>query len=212
MTEPFKNFTGVGVAMPAANINTDAIIPSPYLRTASADMGKGLFGQQRYNDSGAENPGFILNRQPFRSATILFAGENFGCGSSREAAVWALKQFGIKCVLAPSFADIFYENAFRNGVLAARLDKTGMSALFDLAGENATQPYFEIDLLAGTVTHTGGYHANFHIAPSRRDALIRGDDEISITMQYWDEIAAFHSAGLVKTPWLHAPLVSRIAS
>jgi 3-isopropylmalate dehydratase small subunit len=212
MTEPFKNFTGIGVAMPAANINTDAIIPSPYLRTASADMGKGLFGLQRYNESGGENPHFILNRQPFCSATILFAGENFGCGSSREAAVWALQQFGIKCVLAPSFADIFYENALRNGVLAARLDKAEISAFFDLAGEDASQPYFEIDLSAATVTHTGGYHANFHIAPSRRDALIRGDDEISITMQYSDEIAAFHSAGLVKTPWLHAPLVSRITS
>lgn len=208
MKEPFSNFTGIAAVMPAANINTDTIIPASWMRTAHADLGKGLFGLQRYDDSGQERPEFILNRQPFRSASILLAGENFGCGSSREAAVWALKQFGIKCLLAPSFADIFYENAFRNGLLAGIVDMPALVPLLALAKEKASQPFFEIDLPAGTITHTSGYQACFGIAPSRRDALIRGGDEISVTLRYENDIAAFHAAGLVQSPWLHTLLTT----
>ncbi len=212
MSDGFVNFAGVAAAMPAANINTDAIIPIPWMRTAHADLGKGLFGVQRYDDAGRERPEFVLNRPPFRSASILLAGENFGCGSSREAAVWALKEFGIKCVFAPSFADIFYENAFRNGLLAGIVDQSALDAFFPLAGGEGSQPFFEVDLPQGTLTHTSGRQAGFRIAPSRRDALIRGDDEIGLTLHHAADIAAFHAAGLVAYPWLHAPLLSKAST
>jgi 3-isopropylmalate/(R)-2-methylmalate dehydratase small subunit len=156
MRQPFRNFTGIAAAMPAANINTDAIIPASWLRTAHADLCKGLFGHLRYDDTGHERPGFILNRQPFRSATILFAGENFGCGSSREAAAWALQRFGIKCILAPSFADIFYENAFRNRLLAGIVDRAALAVLVELAAPGQSEPFFEIDLPAGKIAHFAG--------------------------------------------------------
>jgi 3-isopropylmalate dehydratase small subunit len=161
---------------------------------------------QRYDDAGRERPEFVLNRPPFRSASILIGGENFGCGSSREAAVWALVQFGIKCVFAPSFADIFYENAFRNGLVAGIIDKSELETCVALSAEGSEDPLFAVDLLEGTLTHAKGHQTRFHIAESRRDALIRGDDEIGLTLRYADDIAAFHAAGLRSTPWLSAPL------
>ena len=206
MRQPFRNFTGIAAAMPAANINTDAIIPASWLRTAHADLGKGLFGHLRYDDTGHERPGFILNRQPFRSATILFAGENFGCGSSREAAAWALQRFGIKCILAPSFADIFHENAFRNRLLAGIVDQAALAVLLELAAPGQAEPFFEIDLPAGKIAHLRGYAAGFEVSAARRDALSSGDDEIDMTLRHGDDIAAFHAAGIVERPWLHAPL------
>jgi 3-isopropylmalate/(R)-2-methylmalate dehydratase small subunit len=209
MSKGFANFEGVAAAMPSANINTDAIIPIPWMRTAHADLGKGLFALQRYDDAGKERPEFILNRPGFRSASIILAGENFGCGSSREAAVWALTQFGIKCIFAPSFADIFYENAFRNGLLAGIVEQAALDVFLPLAGAENAQPVFAVDLAAGTLTHADGRTAGFRIAPSRRDALIRGDDEIGLTLRYADDIAAFHRAGLENTPWLNAPLQSK---
>ncbi len=209
MKTPFQNFTGIAATMPAANINTDAIIPASFLRTAHADMGKGLFGLLRYDDEGKERPDFVLNREPFRRASILFAGENFGCGSSREAAAWALKQFGFKCVFAPSFADIFYENAFRNGVLAAVVAPEDLEALTALPPEGNVQPFFEVDLSAGTIARMDGTVVAFRIAASRRDALIRGDDEIDMTLKHADDIAAFHAEGLIARPWLHAPLTQK---
>jgi 3-isopropylmalate/(R)-2-methylmalate dehydratase small subunit len=212
MSEGFVNFSGIAAAMPAANINTDAIIPIPWMRTAHADLGKGLFAVQRYDDVGKERPEFILNRQPFRSASILLGGENFGCGSSREAAVWALVQFGIKCVFAPSFADIFYENAFRNGLVAGIIDKSDLEACIAISSEEGGDPVFAVDLLNGTLTHAKGCQTRFRIAASRRDALIRGDDEIGLTLRYADDIAAFHAKGLANYPWLHAPLTSKVST
>jgi 3-isopropylmalate dehydratase small subunit len=212
MSEGFVNFSGITAAMPAANINTDAIIPIPWMRTAHADLGKGLFAVQRYDDAGKERPEFILNQQPFRSASILLGGENFGCGSSREAAVWALVQFGIKCVFAPSFADIFYENAFRNGLVAGIIDRSDLEACIALSSEEGGDPVFAVDLLNGTLTHAKGSQTRFRIAASRRDALIRGDDEIGLTLRYADDIAAFHAEGLANYPWLHAPLTSKVST
>ncbi len=205
MRQPFANFSGIAAAMPMANINTDAIIPAAYLRSAKADLGKGLFGMMRYDDDGRERPDFVLNRLPYRQAKILFGGANFGCGSSREAAAWALKQFGIRAVFAPSFADIFYENAFRNGLLAGRVTADEFEML--CAGAMADRPKdFTIDLAAGTITPASGQPIPFEIAATRRDALLRGDDEIAMTLAHEAEIAAFHSAGLEARPWLHAPL------
>ncbi len=205
MRQPFANFSGVAASMPMANINTDAIIPAAYLRSAKADLGKGLFGMMRYDGDGAERPDFVLNRMPYRRAQILFGGANFGCGSSREAAAWALKEFGIRAVFAPSFADIFYENAFRNGLLAARVAADDMAVLSARAMSEEPQT-FAVDLGAGTITPADGSPIRFDIAPMRRDALLRGDDEISMTLAHEAEIAAFHAAGLEARPWLHAPL------
>lgn len=202
MSQPFVNFSGVGAALPMPNINTDAIIPAAYLRSASADLGKGLFGALRYDETGAERADFVLNRPPYRAAKLLFGGENFGCGSSREAAAWALKQFGIGAVFAPSFADIFYENAFRNGLLAGRISADALTELTRLAVD---VPAFTVDLNRGTITHASGAIFAFEIAPARRDALLRGDDEISMTLLHDAEIAAFHAAGVAARPWLHAP-------
>jgi 3-isopropylmalate/(R)-2-methylmalate dehydratase small subunit len=203
MSQPFVNFTGIGAALPVPNINTDAIIPASYLRSAKADLARGLFGALRYDESGVERVDFVLNRPPYRAAKILFGGENFGCGSSREAAAWALKQFGIAAVFAPSFADIFYENAFRNGLLAGRISADALAELVSLAA--GREPSFAVDLHLGTITSTGGAKAPFEISPARRDALLRGDDEISMTSAYDAEISAFHAAGIVARPWLHSP-------
>ncbi len=205
MKQPFANFTGIGAALPASNINTDAIIPAPFLRSAKADLGKGLFGMLRYDDSGAERPDFILNKAPFREAKLLFGGPNFGCGSSREAAAWALKEFGIRSVFAPSFADIFYENAFRNGLLAGKITSEALAELTTLALEGDDAPLFAVDLAAGIISHGQGYQARFEIAPARRDALLRGDDEIDMTLRHEADISAFHAACLIERPWLHAP-------
>jgi 3-isopropylmalate/(R)-2-methylmalate dehydratase small subunit len=205
MSQPFVNFTGVGAALPMPNINTDAIIPASYLRSASADLAKGLFGALRFDETGAERADFVLNRPPYRAAKIFFGGENFGCGSSREAAAWALKQFGIGAVFAPSFADIFYENAFRNGLLAGRIAAATLAQLVALAAGDGGEPVFAVDLHLGTITHAGGAKFTFEIAPARRDALLRGDDEISMTLVHDAEITAFHAAGVVARPWLHSP-------
>jgi len=136
MRKPFQDFSGIAARIRGANINTDAIIPAAWLRSAHADFGRGLFARWRYSDAGSENAEFVLNREPFRRARILVADENFGCGSSREAAVWALMQFGIGCVLAPSFADIFYENAFRNGLLAGLIGPDVVAELDAARGDH----------------------------------------------------------------------------
>ena len=200
---PFTTFSGIAAAMPLANINTDAIIPAAYLRTAHADLGRGLFGGWRYDDEGRDRPDFVLNREPQRRAGILFAGENFGCGSSREAAVWSLAQFGIRCVFAPSFADIFYENAFRNGFLAGLVEP---GVIDEAAAEIAAadgDPVFAVDLPAGTIGYPNGVQRPFHVAAGRRDALIRGEDEVGATLREADTIAAFHAAAIRARPWLY---------
>jgi 3-isopropylmalate dehydratase small subunit len=204
--QPFRDFDGIAATMASSNINTDAIIPAAYLRSAKADLGHGLFGMLRYDDEGRERPDFVLNREPFRRAEILFAGENFGCGSSREAAAWALKQFGIRCVFAPSFADIFYENAFRNGLLAGKISAKALARLTD--GHEA-EPVFSVNLAQGRIRRADGEEAAFEIAPARRDALLRGDDEIDMTLAHRHEIMTFHESGLTERPWLHAPLTRK---
>ncbi|PSC06782.1 3-isopropylmalate dehydratase small subunit [Alsobacter soli] len=186
--------------MPAPNINTDQIIPSAWLRTATADLGNGLFGSQRYDEAGSERPDFILNQPGWRNARILLAGENFGCGSSREAAVWALVQFGVGCVLAPSFADIFYENAFRNGLVAGVIDA---DAFEDLRRAAAAGPAsYAVDLASGTITGPDGTRWAVSVPASRARALMRGDDEIAITLAMQPEIDAHFDRSRAATPWL----------
>jgi 3-isopropylmalate/(R)-2-methylmalate dehydratase small subunit len=220
--------------MPMADINTDAIIPSVWLRTATADMGKGLFGGLRYDGQGRERPEFVLNREPYRHARVLLADENFGCGSSREAAVWALAQFGIGCVLAPSFADIFYENAFRNGLVAAIIDGQTYKALRAAAQvyeqpaqEQSTQgqpaqvhvegrampgqrseardpdaPRCRVDLATTIITGPDGATYPFTIPASRAQALMRGDDEIAMTLSHLPAIEAHYERMRAESGWL----------
>jgi 3-isopropylmalate dehydratase small subunit len=206
MKRGFSGVTGVMAVVPRANINTDAIIPAAWLRTATADFARGLFGGLRYDANGHERPDFVLNRPPFRTARILLADENFGCGSSREAAVWALVQFGIEAVLAPSFADIFYENAFRNGLLAAKIDGRSFSALAALVARHPDDPVFTIDLGARTIAGPEDTRHGFEVPAARAEALIRGDDEIDLTLRHAAEIDAYHDAARARSAWLYAGL------
>jgi 3-isopropylmalate dehydratase small subunit len=203
MREPFTCVKGVMAVMPLSNVNTDAIIPSAYLRSAKADLGKGLFGGHRYDEAGRERPDFVLNRPPFRASRILLADENFGCGSSREAAVWALAQFGIRCVLAPSFADIFYENAFRNGLLAGLIDAETFTALATKVEARPEYPVFTVDLAARMITGPDGQTHGFQVPATRAEALIRGDDEIDMTLHHTDAIEAYYAAAKASRNWLY---------
>lgn len=215
MRQAVKEIAGVMAVMPMADINTDAIIPSVWLRTATADMGKGLFGGYRYDEQGRERPDFVLNREPYRHARILLADENFGCGSSREAAVWALAQFGIGCVLAPSFADIFYENAFRNGLVAAIIDARAYHALraaaqaCEDAASTRGAPPCRVDLATATVTGPDGAVHSFTIPASRAQALMRGDDEIAMTLSHLPAIEAHYERVRAESGWLFPAALQR---
>jgi 3-isopropylmalate/(R)-2-methylmalate dehydratase small subunit len=200
--KPVREVRGVMAVMPVANVNTDAIIPSVWLRTATADMGKGLFGGQRYDAEGREKPDFILNRPAFRQTRILLADENFGCGSSREAAVWALVQFGIGCVLAPSFADIFYENAFRNGLIAGLIAPETYQALKAAAAAHEGSPDFSVDVASARIVTPDGTLHPFRIPASRAQALMRGDDEIAMTLLHEKAIDAHYAAARAGSDWL----------
>jgi 3-isopropylmalate/(R)-2-methylmalate dehydratase small subunit len=202
MPEPFVNFSGVAAPLLLANINTDAIIPAPFLRSTGADLAAGLFARWRFDEDGAEIADFVLNRPPYRGATILLGGPNFGCGSSREAAAWALLRYGFRCVAAPSFADIFYENAFRNGLLAAIVDPGDLARSAALAEETNGEA-FAVDLAAGTITGPGSFVMPFEVPAFRREALLRGDDEIAATLRCAGDIAAFVAADRRARPWIH---------
>ena len=198
---PFTNFSGVAAPLPLKNINTDAIIPAPYLRSPSADLAAGLFARWRYDDQGQEIPDFVLNRAPFRAAEILLGGENFGCGSSREAAAWALARFGIRCVFAPAYADIFYENAFRNGILAAKLPQEALDYAVALA--EAGRVIFAVDLVRRVLICPDGRELAFEVPAFRAEALMRGDDDIATTLRFSEDIAAFVARDGTERPWIH---------
>lgn len=201
--EPFQNFTGIAAPLPRKDINTDAIIPAPYLRTADADLAHGLFALWRYDEHGKDNPGFILNRPGFAGAQILLADENFGCGSSREAAAWALQRYGIKAVFAPSFADIFYENAFRNGILPGLVSSQSLKKMLETIGDDPQRAAMAIDLASGTMTDSAGGVHRFTVPDFRRDALLRGDDEIAATLRCADDIDVFMKHDEIKRPWIY---------
>lgn len=204
MRPGFAGVGGVMAVLPLSNVNTDAIIPSAWLRSASGDLSKGLFGSHRFDAEGRERPEFVLNQVPFRDAKILLADENFGCGSSREAAVWALVQFGIRCVLAPSFADIFYENAFRNGLLAARIAPVTYAALAATVARHRQDPVFTVDLPGCTITGPDRVAHSFVVPAARAEALIRGDDEIDLTLHHAADIDAYHRTAKAARAWLYA--------
>ena len=199
----FIHLEGVAAPLPLINIDTDKIIPAAYLKAIERKgIGKGLFAGLRYLPGGAENPDFVLNKPAYRNSTILIAGQNFGCGSSREHAPWALQDFGINCVIAPSFADIFYNNSFKNGMLLIRLPQDIIDQLTAEAAMGANAR-FSIDLPSQTVTTPDGQIISFDIDDYRKKCLLEGLDEISITMRSENSIASFEAGHLEDEPWLN---------
>ena len=199
--EPFRTFTGVAAMLPAENINTDAIIPTRWI-VNSRDLGEGLFGVWRYRLDGSENPDFVLNQAPFRDSRILVAGPNFGCGSSREEALWALMRFGIRCVIAPGFSDIFFENAFKNGLLPVILPAETIALISEhLAASNTHE--LTVDLERCVVALPGGAEFPFAIAPNRRRSLLDGTDEIDRTLALSDAFERFQSRDRLLRPWIY---------
>jgi 3-isopropylmalate/(R)-2-methylmalate dehydratase small subunit len=198
--KPFERFTGVAAPLPIANLDTDQLVPARYLKGTTRDgLGDALLASLRYDQSGAEQPGFILNGEPWRKSEILIGLENFGCGSSREHAPWALADFGIKAILAPSFADIFYSNCFKNGLLAARLDPPAIQRLLELVSDPASS-LLEIDLELQQVVAATGERFLFEIDAEKREALLQGLDEINRSLQFGDAIAEFEKRHLGKVP------------
>ena len=189
--EKFTVLEGVAAPMKMINVDTDMIIPKQYLKTIKrTGLGKGLFSEKRFRDDGSENPDFVLNKPAYRKAKILVAGDNFGCGSSREHAPWALLDFGITCVISTSFGDIFYNNCFKNGVLPIKVSPEDLEKLFDDAdrGANAT---LTVDLEKQEIRGPDGGVVKFDIDPHRKHALLNGLDEVGVTMQKQSKIESF---------------------
>jgi len=189
--EKFTTLTAVAAPLPMINVDTDMIIPKQFLKTIRrTGLGKSLFYELRYDQDGKENPDFVLNKPAYRKTQILVAGENFGCGSSREHAPWALLDFGIRCVIAPDFADIFYNNCFQNGILPIKLPQADVDKLMDDAqrGSNAT---LTVDLDAQEIRGPDGGVIKFEVDPFRKHCLLHGLDAVGLTMQKQDAIKAF---------------------
>jgi 3-isopropylmalate/(R)-2-methylmalate dehydratase small subunit len=199
----FVKLTGVAAPLPLRNIDTDMIIPKQFLKTIKrTGLGKSLFFEMRYDPAtGKEIEDFVLNKPAYRKAEILVTGENFGCGSSREHAPWALLDFGIRCVIAPDFADIFYNNCFQNGILPIKLPQTDVDKLMDDAqrGANAT---LTIDLEAQEIRGPDGGVIKFEIDPFRKHCLLNGLDAVGLTLQKQDAISAFEKKTAALRPWL----------
>ncbi len=200
--EKFTNLTGVAAPLPIINIDTDMIIPKQYLKTIKrTGLGTALFAEMRYDEKGAENPDFVLNKPAYRGAKIIVAGDNFGCGSSREHAPWALLDFGVRCVISTSFADIFYNNCFKNGILPVVVTPEQLALLMDDAerGSNAT---ITVDLESQTIRGPDGGTIRFDIDPARKQVLLEGLDDIAATLKYDPEIASFEHKMQVQRPWI----------
>jgi 3-isopropylmalate/(R)-2-methylmalate dehydratase small subunit len=199
--EKFTTLTGVAAPMPIVNVDTDMIIPKDYLKTiARTGLGKGLFSEMRYNEDGTENPDFVLNKPAYRNAKILVAGDNFGCGSSREHAPWALLDFGIRCVISTSFADIFYNNCFKNGILPVVVSQEDLDKLMDDAerGANAT---VTVDLEAKEIRGPDGGVISFDVDEFKRQCLLNGLDDIGITLEKATAIDGFEKQLAENRPW-----------
>ena len=200
---PFIRLDGKAAPLPIANVDTDQIIPKQFLKTVERQgLAKGLFYDLRFDDAGNPKPDFVLNQPAYAGASVLIAGDNFGCGSSREHAPWALLDFGLRCVIAPSFADIFYNNCFENGLLPIALpDETVRKLMTEAKGGNHV---FSIDLEAQTVTLPSGEKVSFDIDPGRREKLLKGLDAIGETLQHADDISRYEHKRSLGQPWLEA--------
>ena len=199
--DKFTKLTGVAAPLPIVNVDTDKIIPKDYHKTNKrTGLGTGLFAEMRYNEDGSENPDFVLNKPAYRNARILVAGDNFGCGSSREHAPWALLDFGIRCVISTSFADIFYNNCFKNGILPITVSHEDLDKLMDDAerGANAT---LSVDLEAKEIRGPDGGVIKFDLDAFRRHCLLNGLDDIGLTMEKAPAIASFEAKNAESRPW-----------
>jgi 3-isopropylmalate/(R)-2-methylmalate dehydratase small subunit len=200
--EKFTTLTGIAAPLPIINCDTDKVIPKQHLKTiARTGLGKVLFDELRYNADGSEKPDFVLNQPAYRHAKILVAGENFGCGSSREHAPWALLDFGIRCVISTSFGDIFYNNCFKNGVLPIRVSPEDLEKLFDDAdrGANAT---ISIDLERQEIRGPDGGVVKFEIDAFRKHCMLNGLDDVGLTMVKQDKISGYEEKVKAARPWL----------
>jgi 3-isopropylmalate/(R)-2-methylmalate dehydratase small subunit len=199
--EKFTRLTGVAAPLPIVNVDTDMIIPKDYLKTIKrTGLGKGLFAEARYNEDGSVNESFVLNKPAYQNASILVAGDNFGCGSSREHAPWALLDFGIRCVISTSFADIFYNNCFKNGILPIVVSQDDLDKLMDDAsrGSNAI---LTVDLEAQEITGPDGGRIGFEIDAFRRHCLLNGLDDIGLTLEKATSIDSFEKQNASSRPW-----------
>ena len=199
--EKFTSLTAVAAPMPIINIDTDMIIPKDYLKTIKrTGLGSGLFAEMRFHEDGSENADFVLNKDAYREAKILVAGDNFGCGSSREHAPWALLDFGVRCVISTSFADIFYNNCFKNGILPIIVSQEQLDALMEDAerGANAT---LTVDLEAQTIAGPDGGTIEFEIDAARKQRLLEGIDDIGETLGKAAQIDAFEKSNADNRPW-----------
>jgi 3-isopropylmalate/(R)-2-methylmalate dehydratase small subunit len=200
--QKFTQLTGVAAPLPMINVDTDKIIPKQYLKTIERKgLGKGLFDEMRYRADGSENPDFVLNKPAYRQAKILVAGENFGCGSSREHAPWALLDFGIRCIIATSFADIFYNNCFKNGILPIKLPAEDVEKLMDDANRGANA-VVTIDLEKQEITGPDGGRIRFELDPFRKHCLLNGLDDIGLTLEKAASIDRYEEQRRLERPWL----------
>ncbi len=199
--DKFTKLTGVAAPLPIVNVDTDMIIPKDYLKTIKrTGLGKGLFAEMRFREDGSENPDFVLNKPAYRNAQVLVAGDNFGCGSSREHAPWALADFGIRCVISTSFADIFYNNCFKNGILPITVSQDDLDRLMDDAqrGANAT---LTVDLEAMEIRGPDGGVVKFDLDPFKRHCLLNGLDDIGLTLEKASSIDAYEKQAASSRPW-----------
>ena len=200
--QKFDKLTGVAAPLDILNIDTDMIIPKQFLKTIKrSGLGKNLFDEMRYARDGSELPGFVLNKAPYRQAEILVAGDNFGCGSSREHAPWALLDFGIRCVISTSFADIFYNNCFKNGILPIVVSANERDALLADAAD-IENPELSIDLVSQTIRRPNGVTISFEVDAFRKKCLLEGLDDIGLTMEKSSAIDSFEAARSQSQPWL----------
>ena len=200
--EKFNTFKGIAAPFNVLNVDTDKIIPKQFLTTIKrTGLGKHVFDEMRYKKDGTENPNFVLNQKPYDKSNILIAGDNFGCGSSREHAPWALKDFGIKCIISTSFADIFYNNSFKNGLLPIMVTKDERDALLEDA-KDKENPEIEIDLENQEIRRPNGGKIKFKIDPFRKKCLLEGLDDIGLTELHENKIKSFEESRSTKHPWL----------
>jgi len=202
--EPFTTHTGLVVPLDRTNVNTDEIIPARFLKSIKrTGFGSALFANWRLLSDGSPNPDFVLNLRRYQGASILLAGDNFGCGSSREHAPWAIREYGFRCIIAPSFANIFYNNCFNNGILPVTFEEAIVREL--LVETETTEGYnLSVDLTTQTVTTPSGRMLNFEIDQFRKQALLKGLDNIGWTLSHADEIATYEARRKQEAPWLFA--------
>src|SRR5580658_806401 len=200
--DKFTTLTGVAAPLSIDNIDTDMIIPKQYLKTIKrTGLGAGLFAEMRYREDGSEHPDFVLNKPAYRKASILVAGDNFGCGSSREHAPWALLDFGVRCVIATSFADIFYNNCFKNGILPIRLPQSEVDKLMDDA-ERGSNARVSIDLEKQEIRGPDGGMIKFEVDAFRKQCLLNGWDDVGLTLRSEDKISAYEKNHNAQAPWV----------